>query len=271
MRLLLYLAHRTGEVVSIDELLDQVWAGVVVTPDSVYQAIASLRRLLGDDPKQPRYIATVQRMGYRMVADVTSGEELRVSPGTPPPHANRRQTTAAIERSPNAGAKRQRQWVVIGIVCLTFVILSAAYWIYRRSVPEARASIAVLPFIDLTTQEMNEEFFVDGLTEEVIGDLSKTPGFQIPSTTAVFYYKGKQVPIADIARQLAVNWIVDGSVRKDDKTYRVSVRLVRADTGYVLLSDTYDRPLGDLVQVQKDVAHEITTALRSSIGGSARR
>ena len=71
MRLLLCLAERAGEVVSIDELLDQVWSGVVVTPDSVYQAVASLRRQLGDDAKEPAYIATVPRLGYRMVATVT--------------------------------------------------------------------------------------------------------------------------------------------------------------------------------------------------------
>src|SRR6202050_4261968 len=72
MRLLLCLAERPGEVVSIEDLLTQVWSGVIVTPDSVYQAIASLRRLLGDDPKEPAYIATVPRLGYRMVAKVDS-------------------------------------------------------------------------------------------------------------------------------------------------------------------------------------------------------
>src|SRR5208282_1203885 len=71
MRLLLCLAERPGEVVSIEELLDQVWSGVTVSYDSVYQAVASLRRLLGDDPKQPSYIATVPRLGYRMVAKVS--------------------------------------------------------------------------------------------------------------------------------------------------------------------------------------------------------
>src|ERR1700722_10690798 len=71
MRLLICLANRAGEAVSINELLEQAWAGVIVTPDSVYQAVALLRRLLGDDPKQPSYIATVPRLGYRMVATVT--------------------------------------------------------------------------------------------------------------------------------------------------------------------------------------------------------
>src|SRR5215831_12960691 len=75
MRLLLCLAERPGEVVSIDELLERAWSGVIVGPDSVYQAVASLRRMLGDDPKEPKYIATVPRLGYRMVAAVAPWED----------------------------------------------------------------------------------------------------------------------------------------------------------------------------------------------------
>src|SRR5689334_3999372 len=89
LRLLLELAAHPGQTVSQDQLLDRVWAGVIVTPDSVYQAVASLRRLLGDDPKRPRYIATVPRLGYRMVADVGPPQERRASVwrarGSPPP------------------------------------------------------------------------------------------------------------------------------------------------------------------------------------------
>src|ERR1700738_1880507 len=80
MRLLLCLADRAGEVVSIDELLEQVWAGVVVTPDSVYQAVALLRRMLGDDARRPAYIVTVPRLGYRLVAPVTSGVDVEPNP-----------------------------------------------------------------------------------------------------------------------------------------------------------------------------------------------
>src|ERR1039458_10218431 len=80
MRLLLCLAEHAGEVVSIDDLLNQVWSEVTVSPDSVYQAVASLRRLLGDDPKQPAYIETVPRLGYRMVATVSPWADQRSDP-----------------------------------------------------------------------------------------------------------------------------------------------------------------------------------------------
>ena len=266
MRLLLYLAQRAGEVVSIDELLNQVWAGVVVTPDSVYQGIASLRRLLGDDPKQPRYIATVPRLGYRMVADVTPCAEMP-EPRDPFPNGATTPVDPAVAELPKAESHRTRWLVTIGVACLILVTLGVAYRTQNHAASEGRASIAVLPFLDLTTQEMNEEFFADGLTEELIGDLSKIGAFRVPSPTAAFNFKGKKLPIADIARQLGVTFILDGSVRKSNNTYRVATRLIRADNGFVVWSVAYDRPLGDLVGVQKDIAIEVTKAVRASIEG----
>lgn len=270
MRLLLCLAEHSGEVVSIDALLNQVWAGVVVTPDSVYQAIASLRRQLGDDPKQPRYIATVPRLGYRMVAEVTPYADSPTLAGSPPLPVATAPANPAVAGLSGAKSHRRTWIVVTGVICTTLAILAIAHWTRERGATGVQATIAVLPFLDLTTQEMNEEFFADGLTEELIGDLSKIPTFRVPSPTAAFFYKGKQLPLADIARQLGVTFVLDGSVRKSDNTYRVATRLIRADTGYVVWSESYDRALGDLVQVQKDVAAEITKAVRASIDSSMR-
>ena len=111
MRLLVYLAERAGEVVSIDELLDQVWSGVTVTQDSVYQAIASLRRLLGDDPKEPKYIATVPRLGYRMLVVVSPWTDPAVMLADPSPSADRT-APAAEPRQPDA--RRRRTVLAIG-------------------------------------------------------------------------------------------------------------------------------------------------------------
>jgi TolB-like protein len=126
-------------------------------------------------------------------------------------------------------------------------------------------SIAVLPFLDLT-EEMNEEPFADGITEELIDKLSKIPGLRVPPPTSSFYFKGKQVSVADVARALGVTYVLDGSVRKSGKMVRVAARLVRADNGYIMWTETYDRPFEDLLMVQDDIAGEVTKALRSSIG-----
>ena len=213
MLLLQCLAERAGEVVSIEDLLERVWAGVNVSSDSVYQAVASLRRQLGDDPRQPSYIATVPRLGYRMVASVTDVEDSR---GTAPSQA---QTGAVLQVGTS---KIQAKWAVVAVVlaALAIAVTWTALTRNRAANPPASSvlastnqrSIAVLPFLDLT-DGMKEEEFADGITEELIDRLSKVPDFRVPAPTASFYYKEKKVPLSEIAKALGVAYLLDGSVR----------------------------------------------------------
>jgi transcriptional activator of cad operon len=129
---------------------------------------------------------------------------------------------------------------------------------------QTQKSIAVLPFLDLT-QGMKEEEFADGMTEELIDKLAKVPDLRVPPPTSSFVYKGKQVPIADIARSFGVAYLLDGSVRKDGTRVRIATRLVRADNGYVAWSETYDRPFKDILAIQDDIANAVTKALTQSI------
>ena len=122
----------------------------------------------------------------------------------------------------------------------------------------------MLPFLDLT-EGMKEEEFADGMTEELIDKLSQIRGLRVPSPTSSFYFKGKQVSVADFAKALGVAYVLDGSVRKSADRVRIAVRLVRAENGYVVWSETYDRPLHDIIMVQDDIAGEATRALRTSI------
>jgi TolB-like protein/DNA-binding winged helix-turn-helix (wHTH) protein len=260
MRLLLCLADRAGEVVSIDELLGEVWSGVIVTPDSVYQAVTSLRRLLGDDPKQPTYIATVPRRGYRLIAPVE-----------PRPGSTSVPAAVPTQAAETADAPSKRQTVSMRALLAFAVLLLAcgaisAYWLARDRADTmvASRSVAVLPFLDLT-DAMSEEPFADGMTEELIDKLSTFPGMQVSAPTSSFYYKNKQVPVADIARSLGVAYILDGSVRRSGATMRVAARLVRAQDGFVVWSASYDRPAGDKLKVQDDIASEAAKALTPAI------
>jgi|HubBroStandDraft_1064217.scaffolds.fasta_scaffold03354_5 transcriptional activator of cad operon len=268
MRLLICLAERPGEVVSIEELLDQVWAGVIVTPDSVYQGIAALRRHLADDPKDPSYIATVPRLGYRMIAtvapwidDPTSGTSPVPESSADRPRANRREKYVAP--------------ILVAVILAIAIAFLVRNWLTDRTISAnshgsaPQRSVAVLPFLDLTTEEMNEEYFADGLTEELIGDLSKYAELRVPAPTASFYFKGKQRAIAEIARQLGVAYVLDGSVRKSGNLYRVAMRLVRADNGYVVSTQTYEKPMGDLLSIQKTIAAEASISIRNVIEGAA--
>jgi len=273
MKVLMCLAMRAGAVVSIDDLLDAGWEGVAVSQDSVYQAVASLRRALGDDPKQPAYIATVPRLGYRMVA--------RVGPWVD--DAARLSGDLSSLRSAGrgtAGSKVQAKWVVALVLLLgAAIVVTWAVLIRGRVASDAsgdsvlasqnQRSIAVLPFLDLT-DGMKEEEFADGMTEELIDGLSKISDFRVPAATVSFYYKGKQVPLAEIAKQMNVVYVLDGSVRKSSARFRVAARLVRAENGYVMWSEDYDRPLGDKLWVQEDIAAEVAKALRASIEGGDR-
>jgi len=264
MRLLLCLAEHPGEVVSIDDLLNQVWTGVNVTQDSVYQAVTSLRRVLGDDPKQPAYIETVPRLGYRMVATVGPWVDESRQTGL----------SSSVAVKPSKG-RRFLLALVIGVV---LCLLLAAGLFRNRNVntpPTATAvasqpqnSIAVLPFLDLT-EGMKEEEFADGLTEELIGRLSKVPGLRVPAPTSSFYYKNKQVPVAEIARSLGVVYVLDGSVRKSGNRIRIATRLVQAGNGYVIWAETYDRSMDDILMVQDDIADKVTKALGQSIRGTS--
>ncbi len=128
-------------------------------------------------------------------------------------------------------------------------------------------SVGVRPFLDLTEGMHNEEF-ADGMTEELVDKLSKIAGLSVPSATSSFYYKGKQLPVFEIASALGVTYLLDGSVRKSGRRVRIAVRLVRAENSYVIWTETYDRPLGDLIMVQDDIAGEVAKALKSSIVAS---
>jgi TolB-like protein/DNA-binding winged helix-turn-helix (wHTH) protein len=289
MRLLTCLAARAGEVVTTDELLAQVWGGVVVTQDSVYQAVASLRRVLGDDPKSPTYIATVPRRGYRLVARISHGTGAEApaalglapamshAPAAPGPTVAMAQApasvnpTAALASVPagaqSPAAEPTRRWklgMVLGVGAV-LCLAQAASVDSGAGVPQK--SVAVLPFLDLTTESMDQEFFADGLTEELIDDLSRTPGMKVPSATASFYFKGKQMTVANIARELGVAYVVDGSLRKADTTLRVAARLMRADNGFVIWSGTYDTQSDNVLKIQGDVAAQVTQALQAVLQG----
>jgi len=253
MRLLLCLAQRAGEVVSIDDLLNQVWSDVTVSQDSVYQAVASLRRLLGDDPKQPSYIATVPRMGYRMVARVGPWEdERKMEP-----------TTTRMQAFKWAGGAALGLLLLVGFFAL-YKLTGNNHSASAAVTLQPQNSIVVIPFLDLT-EGMKEEEFADGMTEELIDNLSKVPGLRVPAPTSSFYFKDKKMTVADIAKSLGVAYVLDGSVRKSGPTLRVAARLIRADNGYVAWTETYDRPFDDILMVQDDIAGQVTKALRTSI------
>lgn len=260
LRLLLALADRAPQVVSIDELLNHVWPEVTVAPDSVYQAITALRRQLSDNSKQPIYIESLPRIGYRMIAPVSCL-----------PESNSASTDEPTVVSAKPASKRIGL-LGIGLAALVLILVVSYSFAVKRSSARTTAavtdaipqkSIAVLPLLDLTGA-MDEEPFADGLTEELIDKLSKVPGLHVASPTSSFFYKGKKIPVAEIAHTLGVSYVLDGSVRKSGSQLRVSARLVRGDNGYVVWTESYDRPYQDRLALQDEIANKVANALTAS-------
>jgi transcriptional activator of cad operon len=247
LRLLLDLAQHPGEVVSIDDLLDRVWTGVIVTPDSVYQAVTSLRRLLGDDPKRPRYIATVPRLGYRLIAEVAPWT------GEPAPRLRRPRGRVALALS-----------ILALVVAATGAVLIVGQTVHDRRAAIAAArqptTVGVLAFLDLTP-DMDQLPLADDLTEGLIDKLAKNPRLRTPGFRASLVLRGKHLAPAQSAKTLGVAYLVDGSLRRQGDHVRIAARLIRADTGFVIWSQDYFRPVADTFAVQDAIAASVGQAL----------
>jgi|HubBroStandDraft_6_1064221.scaffolds.fasta_scaffold17121_3 adenylate cyclase len=261
MRLLMCLANSPGEVVSIDRLLTEVWAGVVVGSASVYETVSQLRKILGDVEAQPTYIVTVPRKGYRLIAPVR--------PGMTSVDASRAQD---LSRRPVGSL---RIWAIAGAF-VAFALVVAYFSVDKgklskhattgSSIAVSDKSIAVLPFTDMS-ETKDQEYFADGMSEELIGLLAQVPELHVPARTSSFYFKNKQVTMAEIGQALGVSHVLEGSVRKSGDTVRVTAQLIRVDSGFTIWSHTYDRHIDDILKIQDEIANTVTKSLKVSLLG----
>jgi len=170
------------------------------------------------------------------------------------------------ERLTGGGAepvrRKSARWGVVGlaVALLALAVYGAIRWLWPRGAAPL-ASAAVLPFVDLSPRH-DQEYFSDGLTEELITTLSQVPGLRVAARTSSFQFKGEDIDVHDVGRKLDVGAVLEGSVRQSGKRLRVSARLVNVKDGYQLWSESYDRDLADVFAVQEDVARSIVAALR---------
>ena len=263
MRLLLCLANSAGEVVSVDRLLTEVWSGVVVGSASVYQAVSQLRKLLGDVDPNPTYIATVPRKGYRLVARVAQAG----SAGTSVPVAKPVVEPAVAPSSPSA--RRRATPLRVGAAVLVAIASGWFIWtrmhsLYGSARSAADKSIAVLPFVDMS-EGKDQEYFSDGLSEELINHLSRIPALKVIARTSSFQFKGRNEDVRSIAGRLGVAHLLEGSVRKAGQELRVTTQLIRASDGVHLWSQTFDRNLADIFKVQDEISERVASALNATL------
>jgi TolB-like protein/DNA-binding winged helix-turn-helix (wHTH) protein/Flp pilus assembly protein TadD len=255
MELLVYLAKRSGEVVSTDDLLRDLWAGKVVTPSSVYNCISELRQVFGVDQDGRPVIETIPKRGYRLIAPVSGFER----PG------QRLSPKATIGR-------RQYLWRALAlagsVAALTTLVIGSLFMIPDdpdgfRGTPIAggrEPSIAVLPFDDLSPQG-NQSYFCKGIAEELLNTLSTLRGMRVTSRSSSFAVHEAELTAPEIAHTLGVDYLLEGSVRKVDGLVRITAQLIQARTDSHLWSQTWERSLDDIFAVQEEISVQIARAL----------
>jgi serine/threonine-protein kinase len=268
----LLIAHRE-RVVSKSELLEAVWPGLVVEENNLQVQVSTLRKVLGVGA-----ITTVPGQGYQFTASV-DGElapddaVASKAPHTPPAGQSARAAPAARWLRPQlvrrtslaAGAAIVLVAGIGALVLLHAGPETASDTPGGAIAPVAAAhSVAVLPFVNMSG-DPKQDYFSDGLSEELLNSLSSIPDLQVAARTSSFSFKGKENEITEIARKLNVGALLEGSVRKDGDHVRIAAQLINAGTGFLLWSQTYDRDLKDILKLQTEIATAVTHALQATL------
>jgi transcriptional activator of cad operon len=281
MRLLVCLAEHAGQILSVEQLLDLVWKDVVVSTDSVYQAVASLRRILGDDPKSPRYIANVMRRGYRLIALVESPTQ-RLATATPIPELNPVSTeNRPPERDTRSGVLGRRL-VVIAFVCVAAFCGGWAMWRELRGGQKsvagpllaAKASlaaslpltIAVLPF-DESTTEYYEGELAQALAETLRQRLGSSHRLIVIARGSSTPFAGQHVDAQEIGRRLAARYLVQGNVERVKDRLHVTSTLIDSETGMRLQTFSVDRQVNNAFALQYEIAGQIAKDVSFKLTG----
>jgi TolB-like protein/DNA-binding winged helix-turn-helix (wHTH) protein len=271
MAVLVYLADRPGQVVSRQELEEAVWAGTVVGYDAISNAVIKLRKAFGDDAQDPKIIETIPKSGYRLIAPVEPrvlGDDYDDEPRAIAPADTRANEPSPAFKIAFAISVPLLLLIVIVMVWLEFGrqnIEAASIERMAHPLPD-KPSIAVMPFTNMSA-DPDQDYFVDGMTEDLITDLSKLEGLFVVARNSVFTYKDRSVKVGRIAEELGVRFILEGSVRRADDTVRVNAHLVDATTGGHVWTERYDGLLGDVFSIQDEITRNIVSELEPALTG----
>ena len=262
MEVLVYFATRPGEVVTREELERDVWRGALVGYDAVTNTVIKLRKALGDDARHPRFISTIPKKGYQLICPVSLNEKTGVVDTAIQP------ANSSIETPGGTFISRLNPKLAGIAAAVTLVIVSAAYFLLHgakdRSSPP---SIIVLPFENLNA-DPKQDFLADGITEDVITDLSKLSNIHVIASTTSSAYKGKNASITEIGKELNVSYALKGTIRRLSNDFRVNVQLVNTSTGYNAWASRYDRNVNELFAIQDDMTRNIVRVLAIKMTGA---
>src|SRR6516162_11435348 len=270
--LLRALVENHGHILSKKDLLRQVWPDTFAEEGNLPFNISQLRKALGQAENGVMYIETIPKRGYRFTAAVTVVN----GGGLPAPvaaEATPQSPQEAVAQDPAARNKRSlrlligRRPLALALVGLVGLFLAVSLGSLRKQLPWSRPgtaqiqSIAVLPFENLSP-DPDQEYFADGMTDELITNLGKIGALRVISRTSVMSYKETRKPLAQIARELKVDGVVEGSVLRSGERVRITAQLVRANPERHLWAGSYERDARDVLALQQDVAHDIADEIR---------
>ena len=275
--ILAYLVEHAGRVVTQDQILDALWSDTYVNPEVLRKYILEIRKALGDRPENPEFIETVPKRGYRFVASVANDNGNEPPPALSASHKAEVKVLEEKIESETAPSKREsgfakrKLWVVtVGVLAIVAVVGFLGYVRSKRNGRNAGSlndpSIAVLPFADMSPAK-DQEYLSDGLSEQLIHDLAKVSGLKVVSRSSAFQFKGKNEDLRDVGRKLGVANVLEGSVRREGNHVRVTAELFKADDGFQLWSQTYDRQISSIFAVQDEIARATTEALQLKLLG----
>ena len=247
MQVLVTLAERPGTVLSKEHILRQVWPETFVSEEVLTRSISELRRVFADNPREPAYIQTIPKGGYRLLAPVV---------------------TEGVDRGTiNTSWWGRKRW---GLAIAAGVVLLGAlsfYFTNRRQHAESRSrisSLAVLPLTNLSS-DASQDYFTDGLTDELTTRLAKISALRVISRTSVMHYKGSTKTTPEIARELNVDALLVGSVLRSGDRVRISAQLIQAGSDKNVWTESYERDLHDILALQADVARTVAEEIKIQV------
>jgi TolB-like protein/DNA-binding winged helix-turn-helix (wHTH) protein/Flp pilus assembly protein TadD len=279
-QILTVLLEKPGELVTREELRNRLWQSdtFVDFDHGVNNAVMRLREVLGDSSDSPRFIETVPRRGYRFIAHVDE------SPWSPPsltpqqPESQKlaipttEDTATAPALSPSSiqqGVKRRRTLIIVGVVAIVLFVLAGA-WRYRATLTggtgdvRQSTSVVVLPLENLSGDQ-EQDYFADGMTDDLIANLAKIRSLRVISRSTAMAYKHTHKPLSEIARELHVDAVVEGTVLRAGDRVRITAELVQVSTDRHLWAETYESQMGDVLALQNRVSSAIVNEIRANL------
>ena len=268
-QVLAMLLGKPGELVTREELREKIWGQTVVDFDhGLNKAINKIREALGDSAENPRFVETVARRGYRFLADVTpidTAAERQRGPETeslvPPTESHR--VELADAGVPPKRPYRSRAWAGFGLVLALAASLSWMLYSQSQSSPKIR-SLAVLPLESLSG-DASQDYFTDGMTDQLITDLGQISALRVISRTSAMAYKRVHKPLAEIARELNVEAVVEGTVLRSGERVRITAQLIQVPNEKHLWAHSYEGDVQDTLALQNSVARAIAEQIQVTL------